>query len=153
MLTPVFHWSLSTIFSSNKILQHNLNSNTSNRPYTDHIHVYHTYYTYHTYRTDPASTAHALQMYSFCIQARQTMSAMLSTASTLYIAATHNKTHSPMHISTCTPSTTHHTAFNNPLHTTNKHTKHICVSGGKIDVGMVWKCCGVIDSHLVWLVF
>ena len=21
------------------------------------------------------------------------------------------------------------------------------------DVGMVWKCCGVIDSHLVWLVF
>ena len=21
------------------------------------------------------------------------------------------------------------------------------------DVGMVWKCCGVIDSYLVWLVF
>ena len=30
--------------------------------------------------------------------------------------------------STCTPSTTHHTTFHNPLHTTNKHTKHICVS-------------------------
>jgi len=26
------------------------------------------------------------------------------------------------------------------------NTKHICVSGGKMtqDVGMVWKCCGVI---------
>ena len=38
----------------------------------------------------------------------------------------------------CTPSTTHHTAFYNPLHTTKKHTKHICVSGSKMaqDVGV-----------------
>jgi len=36
-----------------------------------------------------------------------------------------------------TPSTTHHTAFHNPLHTTN--AKHICLSGAKIaqGVGMV----------------
>ena len=33
--------------------------------------------------------------HSFCIQARQTISAMLSITTTLYIAATHNTTHSP----------------------------------------------------------
>ena len=79
------------------------------------------------------STAHGL--HSFCIQARQTISAMLSIASTLYIAASHNIIHS-----TCTHSATHCTTFHKPLHTTNKHTKYICVSGGKMaqDVGMVW---------------
>ena len=59
--------------------------NISNRPYTCVPYI--------TYHTDPASTAHGL--HSFCIQARQTISAMLSTASTLYIAATHSITHSP----------------------------------------------------------
>ena len=50
-------------------------------------------------------------------------------------AATHNITHSPC---TCINSNMH-IAFRNPLHTTNKHTKHIYVSGGKMpqDVGMV----------------
>ena len=93
LLTPrFFHQSISTIFSSNKISQHNLN-----RPYTIHT----------------IQTQHALlmdSMHSFCIQARQTVSAMLSIASTLYIAATHNITQSSC-TSTCTPSTTHHTAF------------------------------------------
>ena len=44
-----------------------------------------------------------------------------------------------MHATADTPSTTLHTAFHNPLHTTNKHTKHICVRVGKmaLDVGMV----------------
>ena len=104
-----------------------LNSNIPYRPYIP-------------YRP---STAHGL--HSFCIQPRQTTSAMLSIASTLYIATTHNITHSPC-TSTCTPSTTQHTAFHNPLHTTKKNTKHICVSSGKLaqDVGMVWKCYGVI---------
>ena len=55
---------------------HNITSTITYQ--TDHIHVYHTYHTYHT---DPASTVHGL--HSFCIQARQTISAMLSTASTL----------------------------------------------------------------------
>ena len=123
----VFHRSISTMFSSNKISQHNLN-----RPYT----IHHTPYTIHTIQIQ-----HALlmdSMHSFCIQARQTISAMLSIASTLHIAATHNITQSSC-TSTCTPSTTHHTAFHNPLHTTNKHAKHICVSGSKKaqDVGMV----------------
>ena len=119
--STVLYQSISTMFSSNKISQHNLNSYIPYRPYT-----------YHTYHTDPASTAHGL--HSFCIQAKQTISAMLSTARTLYIAATHNITHSP-----CTSTCTHHTAFHSPLHTTNKHTKHICVSGGKMaqDVGMM----------------
>ena len=96
---------------------------------------------YHTYPYIPyrPSTAHGLD--SYCIQARQTISAMLSIASTFYIAVTHSVTHTP-----CTSTCTHHTAFHNPLHTTNKPTKHICVSRGKMaqDVGMVWKCCGVI---------
>ena len=50
---------ISAMFSSNKILQHNLNSNITHRP----------------------SIAHTL--HSFCIQSRQTISAMLSTATTL----------------------------------------------------------------------
>ena len=118
--STVFHQSISTMFSSNKISQHNLNSNIPHRPYIP-------------YRPN---TAHGL--HSFCIQARQTTSAMLRIVSTLYIAATLNITHYPC-TSTCTPSTTYHTGFHNPLHTTNKHTKHVCVSGGKMaqDVGMV----------------
>ena len=95
--STVFHRSISTMFSSNKISQHNLSS----APYTIHT----------------IQTQHALlmdSMHSFCIQARQTVSAMLSIASTLYIAATHNVTQSSC-TSTCTPSTTHHTAFHNPL--------------------------------------
>ena len=119
--STVLHRSISAMFSSNKISQHNLNSNIPYRPYS--------YVSYVPYRP---STAHGL--HSFRIQARQTISAILSIARTLYIAATHNITHSP-----CTSTCTHHTAFHSPLHTTNKHTKHICVSGGKMaqDVGMV----------------
>ena len=55
-------------------------------------------------RTVPTIQTHAL--HSFCIQARQTISAMLSIAITLYIAATRNINHSPC-TSTCTPGTTH----------------------------------------------
>ena len=97
---------------------------------TDHIHVYHTY----TIQTQLA----LLMDSSFCIQARQTISAMLSRASTLYIAVTHNITHSPcistMHSQHYPPHCLH-----NPLHTTKKHAKHVCVSGCKLaqDVGMV----------------
>ena len=68
-------------------------------------------------QTQPAHGLH-----SFCIQARQTISAMLSIASTLYIAAIHNITHS----STYTPSTIHHTTFHNPLHTTKTHKSSLC---------------------------
>ena len=77
------------------------------------------------------STAHAL--HSFSIQARQIISAMLSIATTLYIAATHNITHSPctqhvLHTQHYPLSTTHHNAFCNPppLHTTNKHKVYLC---------------------------
>ena len=57
-----------------------------------------------TYHTDHIPCiyipyTHALQ--SFCIQARQTISAMLSIETTLYIAATHNITFS-LWTSTCT---------------------------------------------------
>ena len=118
--SAVFYRYISTMFSSNKISEHNLNFNVP--------------YTMHTMQADPT----LLMDSSFCIQARQTRSAMLNIASTLYIAATLNITHS-LCTSTCTPNTTHHIAFHNPLHTTNKHTKHICVSGGKMaqDVGMM----------------
>ena len=112
--STVFHRSISAMFSSNKIskqknlsilsdptlLMHNLNSSIPYRP----------------------NTAHAL--HSFCIQAREAISAMLSIATTLYIAATHNITHSPC-TSTCT--THHHIVFHNsPLHTTNKHKAYLC---------------------------
>ena len=128
--STVFHRSISTMFSSNKILQRN--SNISYRPYT--IHTVHTIQTQHCSWTP-----------QFLHTAKTAISAMLSIASTLYIAATHNITHSQC-TSTCTPSTTHHTAFHNLLHITNKHTKHICVTSGKMtqDVGMMWKCCDVI---------
>ena len=43
--STVFHRSISTMFSSNKILQRNLNSNISYRPYT--IHTVHTIQTQH----------------------------------------------------------------------------------------------------------
>ena len=61
----------------------------------------------------------------------------------VYCSHPQHKPH-PMHINI------HHTAFHNPLHTTNKHTKHICVSSGKMaqDVGMVLWC----HSHLVCFV-
>ena len=61
-------WPISAMFSSNKISQHNLNSNIPHRP----------------------SIAQAL--HSFCMQSRQTIChAQYSN----YIAATHNITHSP----------------------------------------------------------
>ena len=106
LLTPVLSTKKTTMFNSNKISQHNLN-NIPHRP----------------------SIAQAL--YSFCMQSRQTISAMLSLAS--YIAATHNTTHSP-----CTSKWTTHPALPTPL---QKNTKHIGASGGKMaqDVGMVWK--------------
>jgi len=82
--------------------------------------------------------------------ARQTISAMLSVATTMYIATTHNITHSPC-TSTCTtlpiplPSTTLAC-----IQLTN--TKHICVSDGKMaqGVGMVWKCCGIRNLVGFW---
>ena len=125
VLTPVFHRSISTMFSSNKISQ--LTSNIPYRPYNIHTHTYH---------TDPAllidSTVSAYRW------DRPYLPCSCSIATTLYIATTYNITHTP-----CTSKCTHHTAFHNPLHTTNKHTKHICGSSSKMaqDVGMVWKCC------------
>jgi len=93
------------MFSSNKISQHNLNSNIPHRP----------------------SIAQAL--HTFCMRSRQTISAMLSLATTLhqpttYSLSTHIKTHY---------THTHHY----PPHC--KNTKHIGASGGKMaqDVGMV----------------
>ena len=62
--STVFHWPIFAMFSSNKISQHSLHSNI---PYR-------------------LSIAHAL--HSFCMQARQTTSAMLSA---LHIAAMHPK--------------------------------------------------------------
>ena len=69
-----------------------------------------------------SSTGHAL--HSSCIQARQTLSAMLSVATT----PQHNSL--PMHINMhYTPTTTHplpSTTFHNPpLHTTNKHKAYL----------------------------
>ena len=87
------------------------------------------------------STAHAPQ--SFCIQSRQTISAMLSSND---IAATHNITHSPF-TSTCTT----HPPLPTPLPSTTllctqlTNTKHSWQN-----VGMLWKCC---LSNLVGLVF
>ena len=72
------------------------------------------------------STAHGL--HSFCIQARQTISAVLSIASKYIVHYSHPQ-HNPH---PCTSTCTHHTAFHNPLHTTNKHTKHICGSSSKM---------------------
>ena len=65
----------------------------------------------------PTLSMCSLQLQQFLLrleQARQTTSVILSIEITVYIAATHNITHS-----SCTPSTTHHTAFHNPLHTTS----------------------------------
>ena len=69
-----------TMSSSSKISQHNLKPQHT---------IQTIYYTYNIpYRP---STAHGL--HSFCTQAKQTISVMLSIASTSYIAATHNITH------------------------------------------------------------
>ena len=116
------------MFSSNKISQHNINSNIPYRP----------------------STAHALHSFSIR-QARQTIChAQYSN----YIAATHNITHS-LCTSTCTihlalttplPSTT-------LLCTELTITNHICVSRQngtrcRDGVKVLWR-----HSHLIWLVF
>ena len=98
--STVFHMKTTHIFhvSSNKISQHNLNFNI---PYR-------------------SSTAHAL--HSFCIQARQTLSAMF-----LHCSHPHHNS-LLMHINIhYTPSTTHPIAFHNPpLHTPNKHKAYSC---------------------------
>ena len=88
--------SISAMFSSNKISQHNLLQHTIQ---TQLMH----------------STVSAFKMDHIC-HAQQSN----------YIAATHNITHSPCTSNTSnmhsTPSTTHPTAFHNPpMHTTNKH--------------------------------
>ena len=101
-----------SMFSSNKISQHNLNSNIPYRPYT--IRTIHTIQTQHCSWTP--QFWHTGKTGRIC-------HAQYSKYIVLYIAATHNISHSP-----CTSTSTHHTAFHNPLHTTNKHTKHICVS-------------------------
>ena len=106
---------ISAMFSSNKISQHN-----------------------------KLRIAHALQ--SFCkVKTDRIYHAQYSN----YIAATHSlSVHIKMHY---TPTTTH-PPLPTPLPSTTllctqlTNTKHICVSGGKMaqDVGMAWKCCGVI---------
>ena len=76
---------------------------------------------------------------------------MLSIATTLYIAATHSITHSPC-TSTCTPSTTNHPDFYNPLHTTKKkHKVYLCKqrqNGTKCRDGVKVLLC---HSHLVFV--
>ena len=78
-------------------------------------------------------------LHSLCIQARQTISAMLSIATTLYIAATHNITHS-----LCASTFTTHPALLTTLpstillYTTNKHKACLCKWQKMAqDVGMV----------------
>jgi len=102
--STVFHWSISAMFSSNKISQHNLNSNIPYRP----------------------SSAHGL--HSFCIQARQTIYICHAQYSNYIVHCSHPQHNSlPMHINMhYTPTNTHPTAFyNSPLHTTNKHKAYL----------------------------
>ena len=120
---------ISAMFSSNKISQHNLNSNIPHRP----------------------SIAQAL--HSFCMQSRQTIChAQYSN----YNAAIHNITHSPC-TSKCTthpplptplPSTT-------LLCIQLTNSKHICVSAWWQNSTMCRDGLKVFwcHSHLVWLVF
>ena len=120
---PHKRWPLSAMFSSNEISWHNLNSNIPYRP----------------------NTAHAL--HSFCIQAWQTISAMLSIATTLQPPTTYPTPHAiNIHY---TPTTTHHTAFHNPSLTQSI----FALSDSKMaqDVGMMWVLW--CHSHLVWLDF
>ena len=111
------------MFSNNNISQHNLLQ--------------------HTIQTQ---LMHAL--HSFCIHARQTISAMLSIYSN-YITATHNTTHSPG-TSTCTP----HPALPTPLPSTTllctqlTNTKHSWQNGTRCRDGVKLLWC---HSHLVWL--
>ena len=94
-------------------------------------------------------TAHALQ--SFCIQARQTLSAMLSIATTLYISATHNITHSP-----CKSTCTTHPATPTTLPSTTllcTQQAYLCKwqqNGTRCRNGVKVLWC---LYHLVWLVF
>ena len=88
------------------------------------------------------STTHAL--HSFYIQARQTMSAMLNIATTLYTYIAHAATYNslPMHMNvTYSHSTTHYTLSSTILlctQLTNTYCVSTRVSGGIIaqDVGM-----------------
>ena len=129
--STVFHWSVSAMFSSSKISQHNLNSNILYRP----------------------STAHVLQ--SFCIQARQVGHICHAQYSNYIVHCRHPQHNSlAVHINMHhTPSTSHHTALHNPLHTTNKHKAHLSKwrqNGTRCKDGVQVLWC---HSHLVWLVF
>ena len=85
-------------------------------------------------------------------QDMQTISAMLSIATSLHCTLQppqHNSL--PMHINM--HSTTYHTAFHiPPLHTTNKHKEYLSKwqhnKGCRDGVKVLW-----CHSHLVWLVF
>jgi len=116
-----------SMFSSNKISQHNINSNIPYRSYTTH--TIHTIQTQHCSCMDSTVSAYRAKTDHIC--------------HAQYIVhcshPQHILTHSPC-TSTCTPSTTHHTAYHNPLLTTKKHESIFHgVSGGKMaqDVGMV----------------
>ena len=121
----VFHRSISTMFSSNKISQHNLN-----RPYTIH----------HTYHTDPACTAHGI--HAQLLHTSKTDRICHAQYSKYIVHCSHPQ-HNPilmhinMHSQPALPTTLPSTTL--CMHTTNKYTKHICVSGSKKaqDVGMV----------------
>ena len=117
--STVFHQSISTMFSSNNISQHNLNSNIPYRPYTTH--------TIHTMQTHAALLMHGSTVSAY-VQDRPHLSCS--------VWQVHCTPHAHQD---ALPALTHHTAFHNPLHMTKKHAKHICVSSGKMaqDVGMV----------------
>ena len=111
---------ISAMSSSNKILQHNLNSHILHRP----------------------SIAKALHI--FCMQSRQTISAMLSIATIHCSNPQHNLL--SMHIKTHYTSTTTHP-------TTKKHKAYLCKqwqNGTSCRDGVKVLWC---HSNLVWLVF
>ena len=95
---------------------------------------------FHNITYTPCNIPYRPSTPKFCTQARQAICAMLSIATTLFIAATHNITHSP-----CTSTCTTHPATPTTLPSTTllctqlTNTKHIGLSGGKMaqDVGMV----------------
>ena len=130
LLTPQSYTYLPCPCSSNKISQHNLNSNIP------------------PYRPSIVHTLH-----SFCIQSRCTMLICHAQYSN-YIAATNNITHSLCTFK-CTIYThhSHPSAFHNPsLHTTNKHKAYLCKwwqNGTRCRDGVKVLWC---HSHLVWLV-
>ena len=100
LLTPVFHQSISTTSNTNKISQHNLNSNIPYRRYSIHsMQTQHCSWTsqfLHTGKTDHTYQAQYTKYIAVCSRPQ-------------YNPVSHNITQSPC-TSTYTPSTTHHTA-------------------------------------------